>query len=144
MYEEGLFGKTDIDSAIKYFSFLIKDNEILAGEAMVGVARMLYKDDPVANSNRAIQHCVKAIELESNPMAMMLLAAIYEDTKKDFKLAKMWSLRAFRSRSPWGLRYMAALFYRRKRYVVGALYGLAVLFAKPFMLKRYEVRGPFK
>jgi TPR repeat protein len=144
MYEEGLFGKLDINSAIKYFSFLTQGNDIFVGEAMVGIARMLYKEDPVANSDNAIDHCMRAVELESNAMAMMLLAAVYEDTKKDFKSAKMWALRAFRSRSPWGLRYMAVLFYRRKKYISGILYELAVLLAKPFMLRRYEVRGPFK
>jgi TPR repeat protein len=144
MYEEGLFGKIDIDSAVKYFSVLIKGYESFAGEAMVGVARMLYKEDPIANSDKAIEYCLRAIEFEQNPVAMMLLAAIYEDTKKDFKSAKMWSLRAFRGRSPWGLRYMAALFFRREKYLTGGLYRLAVLFAKPFMLRRYDVRGPFK
>jgi tetratricopeptide (TPR) repeat protein len=144
MYEEGLFGKIDIDSAVKCFSVLIGGYENLAGEAMVGVARMLYKEDPIANSDRAIEYCLKAIELEPNPVAMMLLAAIYEDTKKDFKSAKMWSLRAFRGRSPWGLRYMAALFFRREKYVIGGLYRVAALFAKPFMLRRYDARGPFK
>lgn len=144
MYEEALFGNLDIDAAIKYFSCLSKGNGPFAGEAKVGIARMLYKENPSANADSAIAYCLRAIEIEPNPRALMLMAAVYEDTKNDFESAKMWSFRAFRCRSPWGLRYIAVMFYRRKQYIRGIFYEMAVLLSRPWMLLRYEKRGPFK
>lgn len=144
MYEEALFGNLDIDAAITYFSSLSRGNGGFAGEAKVGIARMLYGENASANADKVIDYCLRAIEIEPNPRAMMLMAAVYEDTKNDFKSARMWSFRAFRCRSPWGLRYIAVMFYRRKQYIRGICYEMAVLLAKPWMLRRYEKRGPFK
>jgi hypothetical protein len=143
IYEEGLFDRVEIDAAIVDFTALTNSSEYFVVAGLEGRARMLYKKDSVLYCDEVIALCTKAVSLESSPMAMLLLAAVYEETKLNFGLAKKWALRAFRNRSPWGLSYYTMMLYRRRNYITGVLCELAAFATKPFMLARYKVRGPF-
>lgn len=145
MCEERLARKVDdLDSAIRDFTFLIGSKDSFVGEGLVGRARVLYRKDTSLHADEALELCIRAVDLERNVMAMMLMAAIYMDKKHDAKMARMWALRAFRNRSVWGGRYMAVIAYRRKNYALFIFWKLLAFFFKPLLLKKYELRGPFK
>jgi hypothetical protein len=145
MCEERLARKEDdLDSAIRDFTFLIGSKDSFVGEGLVGRARVLYRKDPSLYADEALELCNRAVDLEGNVMAMMLMAAIYMDKRHDAKMAGMWALRAFRNRSIWGGRYIAVIAYRRKNYAVFIFWKLMAFFSKPLLLKKYELRGPFK
>lgn len=145
MCEERMARKVDdLDSAIRDFSFLIESRDSFVAEGLVGRARVLYRKDPSLYADEALELCIRAVDMERNVLAMMLMAAIYMDKKHDAKMAKKWALRAFRNGSIWGGRYIAVIAYRRKSYAVFIFWKLMAFFSKPFLLKRYELRGPFK
>lgn len=145
MCEERLARKVDdLDSAIRDFSLLIGSKDSYVGEGLVGRARVLYRKDSSLYTDEALELCVRAVDLEGNVLAMMLMAAIYMDKKHDAKMARAWALRAFRNGSIWGVRYIAVIAYRRKNYAAFTFWKLIAFCSKPFLLKKYELRGPFK
>lgn len=144
MYEDGVFGRVDVDAAIKDFSAIAEDGGDLISGGLVGLARMLYIKDSDGNSNEVISLCMKSVETDSNPMGMMLLAAVHADVHHDYRSAKKWSMRAFKNRSPWGLPYCAVISYREKRTWAGILFEVAAFLTRPFMSEKYKARGPFK
>ena len=135
----------DLSLAEMDFATLIDSGKKdFVGEGLVGRARVIYRKDPELHADEALSLCNRAVEMEGNALAMMLMAAIYMDKKNDAETARKWSMRAFKSGSIWGVRYMSVISYRKKNYISSMGWKLLSIICSPFTKKKYKLRGPFK
>lgn len=135
----------DLSLADMDFTTLIDSGKKdFVGEGLVGRARVIYRKDPELHADEALSLCNRAVEMEGNALAMMLMAAIYMDKKNDAETARKWSMRAFKSGSIWGVRYMSVISYRNKNYISSLGWNLLSIICSPFAKKKYKFRGPFK
>ena len=135
----------DLNLAEMDFTYLIDSGKkYFVGEGLVGRARVIYRKDSELHVEEALSLCNRAVEMEGNALAMMLMAAIYMDKKNDAETARKCPMRAFKSGSIWGVRYMSVISYRRKNYILSMGWRILSIICTPFAQKRYRLRGPFK
>lgn len=144
-YEDGRFsGGINNDLAYADFSFLAERAHLLGSDGLVGKARLLFEGNHQENKENAVTFLHKAIEIDSNVKAMMMLGLIYDEWFEDSKTAGQWYLRAYKKGLPWGLRYYAKLQAKNGRKVRSLLAHLIASLTSPILVAINGVRSPFK
>lgn len=143
-YEDGAFsGQPDLQKA--YEDFLVVKSHLneCGSNGSLGCARILYRQDAIANKKEIFALCMEAIDRDSNVKAMMLLGSVYENAEKDGRSARKWYLKAFRCGLPWGMRFFARSHAREGNYVRAALAHALATISSPFLVLVFGARSAF-
>jgi TPR repeat protein len=143
-YEDGYFGQKDPKAALSDYRVLMGRSDLYGSDGIVGVARILFEIDRSNNKEEISALCAKAIELDKNPKAMMILGLLSEEELRDFSSAKKWYLRAYTQGLPWGMRYFARLQCKQSNFLRGSLaHGIATV-TSPFLVAIFGPRSALK
>ncbi len=122
-YEFGnMPGGVDLDKALEDYKFLADKSEALGSDGLVGCARVLCELDMAHNFEKVKQSCLRAIEIDGDVRAKMLLGYMYAEARQDLKTARKWFLSAFKDGSYWGMKYFAATHLKEGNFIRGAAF----------------------
>ncbi|WP_395116227.1 hypothetical protein ACFCQI_09935 [Rhodanobacter sp. FW102-FHT14D06] len=142
--EEGAFGGNNNPVALSAFSELSSEEGEFQSEGLIGRARMLYRLSERENANEVLDLCERAVSVDGNAKAMMIMGHVLQNTKNDFSAANRWYLRAFFSGMPWGLRFYASSQAKQRRFFLSSLAHLIAAITSPILLVFFDERGPYK
>lgn len=144
-YEDGRFScGVNTELAFADFSFLADRADLFGSDGLVGKARLLFAEDHKGNKEEAAALLHKAVGIDSNIKAMMMLGLVYDEGFGDATAAGKWYLRAYRHGLPWGLRYYARLQAKNGRGLRSLFAHLGVSLTSPVLVALKGVRSPFK
>lgn len=142
--EDGRFGGKDTAKALMDYQVLIEHADLFGSDGMLGYARVLVDRDAKAKRKEAARLLMRAIEMDANTKAMMVLGKLYELGFDDPVAAGRWYLKAYRRGLPWGLRFYARMQARQgHRLRALACHAVASL-TSPLFVLIHGVRSPFK
>lgn len=146
LYESGRLGVNCDAEAFDDFYYVACSEFEFRTEAMIGCARILYKSNSTNDVSKAMNFCKRAIKLDSNVRAMMLLGYGYEHSVANYQLANKWYLKAFTHGSPWGLRSYSTVQWKRRKFVASTSAFVIVLILGLLMVPKvlwHGMRDPF-
>ena len=143
-YEDGLFGEVKLNLALHDYKILMDHSDLCGSDGIVGYARVIFNKNQDCNKERAAKLLLRAVELDSNVKAMMMLGLIYDEGFDDSLAAGKWYLKAYRHGLPWGLRYYARLQSKKGRRFLAFLSHLIASLTSPVLVALKGVRSPFK
>lgn len=143
-YEDGLFvDGIRLDLALEDFATLNKATAGNGSMVLVGLARVLYQQDPRQHTQEILDLCQQAIKVDSNTKAMMLLGLVYENVFDNYRAARRWYLKAFLKGLPWGMRYCAYSLAREEKQIMAFLCHSIATIASPLLIMKNGVVPPF-
>ncbi|MGO4550259.1 hypothetical protein AB4059_04040 [Lysobacter sp. 2RAF19] len=143
-YEDGYFGTKDLKAALADYRPLIEHAQLFGSDGLVGFARVLLETDGAANKDEIVDLCLRAVALDKNVKAMMLLGVTHEEVEMNFSSAGRWYLRAYGAGLPWGMRYFARMHRKQGHYLRAMLAHLVTTITSPFMVAIGGARSALK
>ena len=143
-YEDGHFaGGVDLDRA--YAAFQRVDHVIgeERSDGLVGRARILFAKDGPLYRDEIVVFCRKAIDIDRNPRAMMLMGLAQEVLFHNEGLARRWYWFAFRNGLRWGLTFVARSHAREENHVRCLFYLILDSMLRPIFMFRSGQNSPF-
>ena len=142
--EEGAFGGNNTMAALNAFSDLSSEEGAFQSEGLIGRARMLYRLNEKENADEVLDLCERAIAVDGNVKAMIIMGHVLQNTKNDLSSANRWYLRAFFNGMPWGLRFYASSQAKRRRFLLSSFAHLIAAVTSPVLFIFFGKRDPYK
>ncbi|WP_340650113.1 hypothetical protein [Pseudoxanthomonas winnipegensis] len=144
-YEDGAFSdKPDLLRAYEDFEIVKAHAVDYGSDGLLGCARVLFELDARGNFREIVELCEKAVSLDSNVKAMMLLGRIYDQVVGNGGIARRWYLRAYLQGLPWGMRYFARSHARDGNAFRSIFAHAFATLTSPVLVLLYGARSPFK
>jgi len=143
-YEDGRFGSREPAKALLDYQVLVDHAELFGSDGMLGYARVLVHEDARANREQAADLLTRAIAMDANLKAMMVLGRLRELGFDDPAGAAKWYLRAYRRGLPWGLRFYARVQAREGRRLWALACHMVATLTSPWLVLIHGVRSPYK
>jgi hypothetical protein len=133
----------DHKKALSDYRYLADRSHLVGSVGLVGCARILCQQNPKTNLDEARQLCLRAVEIDGDVRAKMLLGYMCADVTSDFKGARKWFISAFRGGSPWGLRYAAATFWRERKVAQAIVMSTTAKIAWHVLSSKRSSKSPY-